>query len=90
MAAATERCLPQGQPCPAAALTQILLCHCHPRFPPYSPLLHAAAPGKRVLPGSLHCPVQAPQGAAMGTTKAPFFHSPTPTDVSSSTAAYVH
>lgn len=60
--------------------------------PPHSPLLHTAALRKWVQPGSPHCPVQAPQGAAMGTsqTRAPFFHSPTPTDVSSTTAACVH
>lgn len=91
VAAATECCLPQGQPCLAAAGTapSLLL---SPKVPPHSPLLHAAALGKWVQPGSPHCPVQAPQGVAMGLSqsRAPFFHSPAPTKVSSSTAACVH
>lgn len=65
-------------PAPGPALTR-LLCHCHLGPPTQSPLLLAAPVGKGVQPGSPHCPVPAPRGAAMGTAqpRAPFFHSPT-------------
>lgn len=43
VAAATECCHPQGQPCPAAALTRLPLCHCHPRSP-LKPLVACSCP----------------------------------------------